>query len=109
MNKILKDICVSITDCPHSTPIWTENGKIVIRNTNIKHGKLDLSSPSYTNDEHYQMRIARANPVAGDLIITREAPMGDVCIVPPEIECCLGQRMVLLKPDYDLCDNHFLL
>ena len=35
--------------------------------------------------------------------------MGDVCIVPPEIECCLGQRMVLLKPDYDLCDNHFLL
>lgn len=45
----------------------------------------------------------------GDIIITREAPMGEVCMVPKNLECCLGQRMVLLKVDPAVCDNRFLL
>lgn len=107
--KKLSELCLSITDCPHSTPKWTTTGKLVIRNQNIKNGKIDLSNPSYTDEENYNLRCKRAKPVAGDLIITREAPMGEVCIVPQNLECCLGQRMVLLKVNEDICSNLFLL
>ena len=105
----LHSLCESITDCPHSTPEWTTSGKVVIRNQNIKNGKLDLSSPSYTTTHDFQRRIIRAKPASGDIIITREAPMGEACLVPEGLECCLGQRMVLLKPDDKKCNNKYLL
>lgn len=105
----LIDLCYSVTDCPHSTPKWTNAGKIVIRNQNIRNGRLDISSVSYTTQEDYDKRIKRALPNAGDIIITREAPMGEVCMIPDDLECCLGQRMVLLKPNRDLADNNYLL
>ena len=105
----LIELCYSVTDCPHSTPKWTNAGKIVIRNQNIRNGRLDTSSVSYTTQEDYDKRIKRALPNAGDIIITREAPMGEVCMIPDNLECCLGQRMVLLKPNKDLVDNSYLL
>lgn len=105
----LRDLCSLIVDCPHSTPVWTESGYIVIRNQNIKGGRLDLSSPSFTDAEHFAHRIRRAKPTAGDIIFTREAPMGEVCMVPPKLECCVGQRQVLLRPNPKVVDGRFLL
>ncbi len=105
----LHKLCRSITDCHHSTPMWTESGEIVVRNFNIKQGKLDLGTPSYTNEKTYIERTSRAKPEAGDLIISREAPMGEVCVIPEGIDCCLGQRMVLIKPDQNKIGSNYLL
>ena len=107
--KTLKELCEVISDCPHSTPKWTDHGKIVVRNNNIKNGRIDLSSPSYTDEENFRQRIKRVIPQPGDLIITREAPMGEVGMIPEGIECCLGQRMVLLRANPQECDNYYLL
>src|SRR5574337_792692 len=105
----LESICLLIADCPHSTPIWTASGYIVIRNQNIKDGRLDLSSPSYTDGKSFTHRTRRAKPRAGDIIITREAPMGDVCMIPRGLECCVGQRQVLLRANPVDMDERFLL
>ena len=107
--RTIKEMCSIVVDCPHSTPTWTATGKIVVRNNNIKNGRIDFSSPSYTDDEHFQQRIKRATPQGGDIIITREAPMGEVGMIPDGITCCLGQRMVLLRANPDICDNYYLL
>lgn len=107
--RTIKELCSVVVDCPHSTPTWTAEGKIVVRNNNIKNGRIDFSSPSYTDDEHYQQRIKRATPQGGDIIITREAPMGEVGMIPEGIVCCLGQRLVLLRANPDICDNYYLL
>ena len=105
----LRDLCSLIVDCPHNTPVWTESGYVVIRNQNIKGGRLDLSSPSFTDAEHFAHRIRRAKPTAGDIVFTREAPMGEVCMVPPKLECCVGQRQVLLRPNPKVVDGRYLL
>ena len=107
--RTIKELCSVVVDCPHSTPTWTAEGKIVIRSNNIKNGRIDFSSPSYTDDEHFQQRIKRATPQGGDIIITREAPMGEVGMIPEGIVCCLGQRMVLLRANPEICDNYYLL
>jgi len=36
-------------------------------------------------------------PRAGDLILAREAPVGNVAIIPPRLKACLGQRTVLIR------------
>src|SRR5690606_30833055 len=81
----------------------------VLRNQNIRKGRLELTEPSYTDEAHYIQRTKRATPREGDLVITREAPMGEVCMIPPGLKCCLGQRMVLLRPDSKKVDPKYLL
>jgi hypothetical protein len=56
----LIDLCESITDCLHSTPKWTNEGKLVVRSFNIKSGKLDLSNRWYTDEKDFsRTRISR--------------------------------------------------
>ncbi|WP_267872408.1 restriction endonuclease subunit S, partial [Burkholderia pseudomallei] len=43
------------------------------------------------------------------MVFTREAPMGEVCMIPKGLECCVGQRQVLLRPDPDVVDGRYLL
>lgn len=105
----LDEVTELIIDCPHSTPKWMDEGVAVLRSNNIKNGRLDLSSPSFTNEEGYQARVKRAIPESGDLVLTREAPMGEVCQIPEGLRCCLGQRMVLLRVKKEIMDSTFLL
>lgn len=105
----LADLCEQIADCPHSTPAWTDTGVLVLRNQNIRNGRLDLSSPSYTDQAHFEQRSRRARLREGDLVLTREAPMGEICRIPKGLRCCLGQRMVMLRPSSRKCDSHYLL
>ena len=104
----LDEMCELIADCPHSTPEWTDSGFVVLRNQNIKNGRLDLSAPSFTDEEHFAQRIKRAEPRAGDIVFTREAPMGEVCMIPGGLRCCLGQRQVLLRPKVDVNGKYLL-
>lgn len=105
----LQDLCVDIIDCPHSTPEWKDEGVRVVRNFNLKNGNIDFSDGYYVDEETYLNRIKRAVPEAGDIIISREAPMGVVGIVPENLKCCLGQRLVLLKVDKSKCNPFYLL
>ena len=81
----LEKICEAIVDCPHSTPKWEDKGVIVLRNTYVKNGRLNLNNPSFTNEEHYKLRTKRITPKGGDLIISREAPIGEICMIPNDL------------------------
>jgi type I restriction enzyme S subunit len=104
----LDALCTAVLDCHHSTPVWTTSGAVVIRNQNIRDGKLDLADPSFTDERHFAERTKRAVPTFGDLVITREAPMGLVCMVPEGLRCCLGQRMVLLRLNRNEVETRYL-
>lgn len=105
----LESFCSEIIDCPHSTPKWLDEGIPVVRNYNLVDGHIDTSNLSYVDESTYLDRIKRAKPEEGDIIISREAPMGVVGIVPKGFKCCLGQRLVLLKVDRSKCDPQYLL
>lgn len=105
----LNDLCTDIIDCPHSTPEWKNEGIRVVRNFNLKNGNLDFSDGYYVDEETYLDRIKRATPEEEDIIISREAPMGVVAIVPKGLKCCLGQRLVLLKVNKKKVNPIYLL
>lgn len=106
---MLQDLCTDIIDCPHSTPEWKTEGIRVIRNFNLKNGNIDFTDGYYVDEETYKDRVKRAKPEAEDIIISREAPMGVVGMVPKDLKCCLGQRLVLLKVDKTKCNPYYLL
>lgn len=105
----LDDLCTEIIDCPHSTPKWQPHGIRVIRNFNLENGRISFSKASYVDEETYLDRTRRATPEQGDIIVSREAPVGAVGLVPPNLRCCLGQRLVLLKVDRSKCTPEYLI
>lgn len=105
----LNDLCTDIVDCPHTTPDWKNEGIRVVRNFNLKDGNLDFTDGYFVDEATYLGRTKRAIPEEGDIIISREAPMGVVGIVPKGLKCCLGQRLVLLKVNKGKCDPYYLL
>jgi len=91
------DATCEIVDCPHSTPKWTDEGKYCVRTTELNAGHLDLSTSKYVSDETYRDRIRRICPKENDILYCREGQVGNACRVPPNVELCLGQRMMLMR------------
>jgi type I restriction enzyme, S subunit len=98
-----------VVDCHNKTAPYVDNGIRLLRTTNIRNGRLNLSEPKFVTKETYEVWSSRCKPEAGDILITREAPMGEVCIIPDGMKVCLGQRMMLIRPVPETIDNKFLL
>ncbi|EIW89586.1 type I restriction-modification system specificity determinant [Alishewanella agri BL06] len=89
-----------IVDCEHKTaPFVDEEEFFVVRTTNVKDGKINLTGAKYTHAKGYKEWTRRGIPTPGDILLTREAPAGEACTVPEDLKLCLGQRMVWLKVD----------
>jgi len=95
----LADLALTIVDCPHSTPKWSDSGEICVRTSQFKPGLLDLSSTRYVSSETYLKRVERLVPEEGDILYSREGGiLGVACIIPNGVKLCLGQRMMLIRP-----------
>lgn len=105
----LRELCAAITDCPHSTPHWRSKGVLAVRNFNLDCGRLNLTDSWFVDEETYLQRVKRAVPEPGDIILSREAPVGAAAIIPEGTRCCLGQRLVLLKADRSRISPQYLL
>lgn len=96
----IKYSLIGVTDCEHKTaPFVDESEYFVVRTTNVKNGKLVFDGAKYTHEKGFKEWTRRGIPKAGDVLLTREAPAGEACIVPDNHKVCLGQRMVWLKID----------
>lgn len=105
----LGDVCTDIIDCPHESPNWKSEGVAVIRNFNLVNGRIDMQDGYYVDEDTYLRRTRRAVPSEGDIIFSREAPIGNCAIVPKDFKCCLGQRLVLLRVNHAICSSEYLL
>ena len=104
----LEEVC-QIVDCPHTSPKWKESGVPVIRNYNLVNGQIDTSNLSYVDEAEYLTRIKRIEPQENDILFSREAPIGNVGIIPANFKCCQGQRVVLLRPNQDIIFPRYLM
>ncbi|SRR5579883_175895 len=106
--QTLTEVCELIVDCEHKTaPIQTV-GYPSIRTPNIGRGRLILDNVNRVSEETYKAWTKRAIPQAKDLVLAREAPVGNVAIIPPNLKVCLGQRTVLIRPDKKKVDPDYL-
>ncbi|WP_303311197.1 restriction endonuclease subunit S [Hymenobacter sp. BT730] len=93
----LLKVCQLVVDCHNKTAPYISEGIPLVRTTNIKNGRLLLDSVKYVSPETYKFWSRRCPPQPGDILFTREAPMGESAIIPPDTTLCMGQRMMLLR------------
>ena len=107
----ITDVCKSIIDCINKTASTVEYPTEfkMIRTTNIRNGWIDLSDVKYVTKEVFERWTRRAIPKKGDVILTREAPLGEVGMIRTDDKVFLGQRLVQYKADPRYLDNKFLL
>lgn len=105
----LLDIATIIVDCHNKTAPYQESGVTLIRTPCIKNGKIHLNHEArFVSEETYAYWSRRCPPAPGDIIFTREAPMGEVGLVPENTKLCMGQRMMLIRPP-DVVNKKYLL
>lgn len=105
---VLSDICELIVDCEHKTAPKSPTGYPSIRTPNVGRGRLILDNVNRVDEEIYAQWTRRAVPQENDLIIAREAPVGNVAIIRQGEKVCLGQRTVLARPDPHKVNPDFL-
>ena len=107
--KKLANCLDKIVDCEHKTAPKVENSDFFVVPTNaVKDEQLIYTEIYKTSEDAFIEWTARTVPQAGDLMFTREAPAGESCFVPENINVCLGQRMVLLRPKKEILEGRFL-
>ncbi len=106
----LKELCLDIVDCPHSTPKHSEvpTKYPSIRTTEISDGTLVWNRMKYVTEEGYKERTKRLIPQSGDIIYGREGTFGDAIVLPEGITACLGQRVMLFRPNPELTNSIYL-
>ena len=108
--RTLEEVCINIVDCPHSTPKY--EGELLypaIRTTEIKSGYIDWSTMKYVSKDEYIKRTSRLVPEPGDIVYGREGTYGNAVVLPPDIKFCLGQRVMLFRPNTQVCLSEYLL
>ena len=105
----LDEVCTGVFDCPHSTPKLVEAGPYVVRTQDIMTGIFREEQAARVSEQTYQDRTSRVAPQRGDLLYSREGTyFGIAAEVPERTRICLGQRMVLIRPDTQKVDFRFL-
>ena len=104
----LIDVCELIVDCPHTTAKDEGCGIPLVRTPNIGKGRLDLTGVHRVSETVYNQRNERAVPQFEDLILAREAPVGNVAMITKGQKVCLGQRVVLIRPDKTIANPAYL-
>lgn len=105
----LEDVCDGIFDCPHSTPKLCTDGPYIVRTQDIREGYFKRDEAAHVSMETYRERVKRVVPSYGDILLSREGTyFGDAAEVPKDTLVCLGQRMVLLRPNAKIIRSSFL-
>ncbi|MBE3670850.1 hypothetical protein BOO25_18135 [Vibrio navarrensis] len=109
--KEIDQVCTEIVDCVNRTAptVDYETPYKMIRTTNIRNHKIDLSSVRYVEKEVYEKWVRRLKPEVGDVIFTREAPAGEAGIINFKDSVFLGQRTMHFRPESEKITSTFLL
>lgn len=106
--KSIQELC-KVIDCEHKTAPYVEKSDyLVVRTSNVRNGRMVMEDMKYTTLEGFKAWTQRAVPEDGDVLFTREAPAGESCLVPKGKNVCMGQRMVMLRPNREKVDPIFL-
>ena len=102
------DACSHIIDCPHSTPKFQDSGKYCIDTTCINMaGNILIQKIRKVNNETFEERNSRLKPNSGDIVYSREGIVGQAVIIPEGWEVCLGQRVMLFRPFFEISSHFF--
>ena len=109
--KPIDSLCELAVDCVNKTAptVDYETPYKMIRTTNVKGGFVYLDEVRHVTEEVFLKWTRRSKPQYGDVILTREAPVGEVGrFTASDAGVFLGQRLFHYRPDPKKLDWNYL-
>lgn len=104
--NILENLLECIIDYRGKTPNKTDKGVPLITAKIVKGGIIQTPN-EFISNEDYRSWMVRGFPERGDVVLTTEAPLGEVAQIENE-NIALAQRIVTLRGKKDVLDNTYL-
>ena len=102
----LIDIVNEFIDYRGRTPPKVDSGIPLVTAKIVKNGRI-LPPSEFIEERIYDSWMRRGLPRKNDIVITTEAPLGEVAILNNE-RIALAQRIILLRGKEEICDNFYL-
>lgn len=106
----VSELCTDVVDCVNKTaPVVDGPTEYkMIRTTNVKAGRINLDDCRYVDEATFVKWTRRIQPKRNDIVLTREAPLGEVGLLRSDEPVFLGQRTMLYRADPNKLDQRFL-
>ena len=105
-HDILENLLDKLIDYRGKTPKKTLSGIPLVTAKIVKNGTIN-GYTEYIAEEDYDKWMVRGFPKVGDVILTTEAPLGEVALLKEE-KVALAQRIVCLRGKNNVLDNTYL-
>lgn len=104
-------VCDLVVDCVNRTAPIVEGPTPfkMIRTTNVRGGRIDTRDVRYVTEQIFHRWNRRATPQPGDVLLTREAPVGEAGMLTTADNVFLGQRLMLYRANPKLITPEYLL
>lgn len=104
----LRRVVQAFIDYRGATPKKADTGVPLVTATNVADGEINFSlGEQFVSKETYVEWMCRGLPEPGDVLLTTEAPLGEVAMID-DPRVALAQRIIMLKPDRGRIEPEFL-
>ena len=86
---------------------FQDSGIRVISAKNIQGSRIDDRNLRYVSKEIFQKWMPNQLR-RGDVLLTSEAPLGEIAYLDADLEACLGQRLFALRANPEVLDGRYL-
>ena len=97
-SSVKLETIADVIDSLHQTPVYSDAGYPMIRVTDIKKGRLDLSNTFKVAKEVFEKFSKNHLPKKGDLVFSRVGSYGNISYVDTNDDFCLGQNTAFIIP-----------
>ena len=104
----IEDIAAAILDYRGRTPPKSADGVKLLTAKVIKDGTIDETRLEYITEETYSWWMRRGFPQQWDILLTTEAPLGEVTLLRSTEPVALAQRVILLRCNPAIMDQLYL-
>lgn len=103
----VSEVSAVIVDCPHSTAKFVSEGHPCLDTTCMKPGRVVRQKLRYVTKATFDERVERLVPETNDIVFAREGTVGTAVAIPADLRPCLGQRVMLMRPDACILPAYF--
>ena len=105
--RTIEEVTETLIDYRGKTPPKTSSGVKLITAKIIKDGFVQNSNLEYISEETYETWMRRGIPKQWDILITTEAPLGEVAQLRTTEKIALAQRVILLRGNPQVIDQQY--
>jgi len=108
VSKIKYNVSVPVTDGPHETPIFVDEGVPFYSVDGIQKDRIVYEPCRYISSEDADRYDIKAKPMLGDILMGKAASVGKIAIIDRNIRLQVWSPLAIIRSDEEKIHNRYL-